>query len=412
MRVAIVTTTIHVPRLLDGYVQNLARFGHEDVGFVIVGDHKTPPEIEAYLADLRGRCAYPIDYWDVPRQQAWLKRFPALDALLPYNCVQRRNLAYLVAAEAGAEVIITIDDDNHATDDDFVGHHAQVGQTQALTVIHSETGWFNPCELVATSPSRRIYHRGFPHSLRWKNDATRLESLQGRLVTSAGFWLNTPDVDAVTHLEEPLQVIGLQPLRTEGGLQPLRVEGDLPPWGGRGGPESLVGNESLALGHGTWAPFNSQNTAFAVDLLAPMYLIVMNDALYGLKMDRYDDIWMSYFCRVLTDHLGDYARIGRPLVRQDRNPHDYVRDLARELPGMMFTEKLVVTLRELRPTAGDYTQGYLELAHLLREAVHQGTVYTDEERAFVQRMTQGMLVWTDVCQQVTGQVQAVRTASV
>lgn len=44
MRGAIVLTTINVPNLLEDYAKNLRNFGHSDVGFIVIGDRRTPDE--------------------------------------------------------------------------------------------------------------------------------------------------------------------------------------------------------------------------------------------------------------------------------------------------------------------------------------------------------------------------------
>ncbi len=375
MRTAIITTTINIPVLLEDYMRNLQRYGHSDVFFVVIGDRKTPAGIVEFLRGLEARYPYTVDYWDPDRQTAWLAKFPDLAALLPWNSIQRRNLAYLVAAEKGAETIVTIDDDNLVTDDDFVKHHGVVGQHRSFDALVSSDGWYNPCFSLRSDPPRRFYHRGFPHSRRWADVELTTAPVAGRIVVNAGLWLSAPDVDAITHLEEPLSVTQL-------------VARD--------------GRMDEVLAKGTWAPFNSQNTAFSVDLLPCMYLLVMGDILYGLKIDRYDDIWMSYFTRVLTDHLGDYMQVGRPLVRQERNPHNFLVDLSRELPGMLLTEKLVDTLRAVRLTSSTYLDGYLELADQLRQAVVDDRRYTHEEALYMFKLTQGMQTWAAVCRDLGG----------
>jgi len=371
VKTTIVTTTIHVPRMLDGYVENILAHGHSDVSFTIIGDLKTPPEIRDYLEGLARRGLGPVEYWDVDRQKAWLKRFPDLDRLIPYNSIQRRNLGYLAAYEAGSDVIISIDDDNFVTDDDFVGMHSCVGTIRELRAVRSSTSWFNPCDMLEVRPRRRIYHRGFPHSKRWAKEELSFRQERGRVVVNAGLWLETPDVDAVTHLEEPVEVVGLK---------------------------SDFSDAAVALAGGTWAPFNSQNTAFHRSLLPCMYLVVMGDRIDGLRVDRFDDIWMSYFTRKIADHLGDYIQFGRPLLRQSRNPHDFMRDLVWELPGMILTNKLIITLEQLELSSGDYLSCYVELAGRLREAVCEAREYTYEEKGYLLKLTDGMRVWAKACE--------------
>lgn len=373
MNVIIVTTTIHVPTVLKSYIENLLKYGHGNVCFVVIGDLKTPPETRDYLESLRSQ-GWQIDYWDVKQQQQWLKSFSELDRLLPYNSVQRRNLGYLIAYQEGAEIIVSIDDDNYALQEhDFVGFHSLVGKTTGLRTVESSTGWFNVCDLLETQPFRRIYHRGFPYSKRWQNEEIRVGHAKGRVVVNEGLWLGTPDVDAVTHLEEPPEVIGLK---------------------------GNLGGYNIALAHGTWSPFNTQNTAFHRDLLPCIYLPVMGGKVNGMRIDRYDDIWASYFIKKIADHLGDFIAFGKPCVRQKRNPHNYLYDLSRELPGMLLTEKLILTLQEIELLETTYNECYLELIQKLRKKICNSKCYTYSEKAFISELTDGMTIWLETLRRI------------
>src|SRR5258708_1600797 len=108
-RVALVTTTIHVPRCLDAYLENAARYGHAaQTCVVVIGDRKTPAETGPYLVDLARKFGNRIAYLDVPAQKALLRRWPTLDIVVRYDCIQRRNVGYLQAALDGAEVIVAM----------------------------------------------------------------------------------------------------------------------------------------------------------------------------------------------------------------------------------------------------------------------------------------------------------------
>jgi hypothetical protein len=373
MKTAIVTTTINVPYLLSGYIENLQKHNHQDVSFIVIGDLRTPKAIEDCVETLNRKGGYEVDYWNIERQERWLKRFPDLDRLIPYNSIQRRNLGYLVAYESGCDLIISIDDDNYVSDDDFVGMHKIVGGYKQNPAVKSSTLWFNPCDLLEIKPNRRIYARGFPYSKRWLNEDLSFVQQEGRIAVNVGLWLETPDVDAVTHLEEPVEAVGLKP---------------------------RFANSSIVLAKGNFSPFNSQNTAFLKDLLPCMYLLVMGDKISGLKIGRYDDIWMSYFAKKIIDHLGDFVSFGRPLVRQKRNPHDYIKDLTQELPGMIVTDKLIVTLDEIRLSSSDYLSCYIELAEAIRQQICSSKDYTYEEKAYFLKTTDGMFTWANVCRRM------------
>ena len=85
---------------------------------MVIGDRKSPPETADFCKSVPH---YPCAYLDIPAQQEYLSRFPELWSHLRFDSVGRRNIGILLAYENGADVVITIDDDNFVMDQDFVG---------------------------------------------------------------------------------------------------------------------------------------------------------------------------------------------------------------------------------------------------------------------------------------------------
>jgi hypothetical protein len=369
-RVALVNTTIHVPRCLENYLANADKHGYADrLSVVVVGDRKTPWETADFLQELGQRYPSRITYLDVAAQETLLRRWPSLDLTLRYDSIQRRNVGYLQAALDGADVIVAVDDDNFVTDEDYIGPHLAVGRNVRVPVVRHASGWWNVCQRLTCNPPRRFYHRGYPKSKQdWKAEGHEIVKETVRAVVNAGLWLKNPDVDATTNIEEPVHVVGMEP---------------------------IADSRVCALAAGTWCPFNSQNTAFDVSTLAAMYLVVMHDKFRGYRIGRLDDIWMSYFVRAIADQLGDHVLYGPPLVLQDRNPHDFTRDLAEELGGYLLTERLVNYLRDFRTETTNYLAGYLDLIYHLREATETDTALDSDEREYFRQMTLGMAAWHD-----------------
>ncbi|MBI3687562.1 MAG: hypothetical protein HY241_09570 [Actinobacteria bacterium] len=366
---AIVTTTVNTPHFLAGYLEQFAERSHGEVSFVVVGDKRSPPDTREWLSKQEwGDAAW--TYLDVQDQERWHERFPALDRLLPWNTIQRRNLGYVCAAEQGAQTIITIDDDNFVTGDDFLAGHGIVGQRLTVDCVGSDDGWANVCAVLETDGGP-VVHRGFPLSRRHSRARWQTVSRTGRIAVNAGFWLGEPDVDAVSRIANPTQVLGVAPGTTT----------------------------PLGLAKGTWCPFNSQNTAFAVDLLPAAYLVVMGAEYRGMRIDRYDDIWMSYFVRAIADHLDDLVVYGRPLVHQERNAHDLLGNLRGELPGMILTDSLVEVLRDVRFGSTTYAECYRELIDALGVAFTR-TGTADVDRRFWCDVLNSMALWADLCAQV------------
>lgn len=368
MKTAIITTTIHVPVALEGYIDNLKANGYADVEFIVIGDNKTPTDAGPYLEKLSKSSGFAISYWDVERQKKWLADLPKLDKLIPYNSVQRRNLAYLQAVATGAEIIITIDDDNFATGDDFIGGHSITGKTEKLPVVASSTKWFNSSSLLITSPAKPLFHRGFPTSKRGIDETLTYGQHEGRVVVNAGLWLGVPDACAMSHLDSPADVVGFR--------------------------EGFEGR--LAVAHGTNMVFNSQNTAFHRDTLPAMFLMPMGDKCGDLEVGRYDDIWMGIFMKVIADHLGDLICVGVPLVKQDRNEHDLFRDMLWEVPAQRITNTMCHTLERVKLTGSDYGSCYVELVDQLRKALTVDA-YRDYEVEYLTEMYRRMDVWAEIC---------------
>src|SRR5215471_13489319 len=176
-KVALVTTTIHVPRCLEGYLANSLKYGHgERVSVIVVGDRKTPWETGDFLEELERRFPSRITFLDLAAQETLLRRWPSLDVVLRFDSIQRRNVGYLQAALDGARVIIAFDDDNFATEEDYVGAHLMVGREQWVPVVRHASGWWNVCQRMNCNPPRRFYHRGYPKSRQdWKSEGHEID---------------------------------------------------------------------------------------------------------------------------------------------------------------------------------------------------------------------------------------------
>ena len=365
MKATIVLTTIRVPELLLSYVDNFEKYGHADIGFIVIGDRKTPNKANKKLVDTiknRGFCA---EYWDPPRQERYLTQFPGLSEIIPWDSDCRRNLGYLLAYEQGAEIIITIDDDNFVTSDDFYGKHSIVGTFKTLKTASSANKWFNPCSLLETNPRRKIYPRGFPYCRRW-SDSISWGYSNGRVVLNMGLWLNHPDVDAITNLNEPVRVTGLK-------------------------------SEQIMLSPGTYAPINTQNTAFHRCVLPAYYYIPMRARIHGMILDRYGDIWSGLFVKKIIDQKNDRVTIGKPLTDHRRNPHNLIKDLQSEIWGILITEYLAPAIESIELEGRTYADLYLDLA----EKLSQLNFHPDKTvKKYFEKMSDAMRIWVDVCEKL------------
>lgn len=360
MKTTIVTTTIYVPSALEKYAENARFYGHTDVDFVVIGDKKTPAETRPFCDSITA-SGYRCQYLDIADQEAYLKRFPALWKHIPFNCIQRRNVGLLKAWEGGAEVIITIDDDNWMLNHDFVRLHNLVGQTLELPAIETSSGWFNICSVLEEAKGTPFYHRGFPRGQRWREHElfTCEAPIRRRVAVNAGLWLDDPDIDAMTRLERPIVVTGMKP-----------------------------GHQSFVLQPGTWSPFNSQNTAMLRDTI-PAYF-------QSPYVGRYDDIWPSYITTRIMQHMGDVIAFGYPLLRQKRNEHNLWVDLDNERVGMALTDEFCEMLRGIRLEGKTYHECYGEIGRKMGKAWHAGPKWSDKMKIARDGLIEGMGIWHDV----------------
>jgi hypothetical protein len=373
VKTTIVTTTINIPKLLSQYAENARYYGHKEVDFVVIGDRKSPAGTAEFCQTLTQY--YPCCYLDIPAQQKYLDRFPELWTHLRFDSIQRRNIGLLLAYENGADTVITIDDDNFVLNQDFVGLHSVVGTVRELPTYGSTSGFFDVCSFLEVDDNVRFYHRGYPQKERWTTSAFFSNYPDRRRVAvNAGFWLDNPDIDALTRMER----------------QPV-VRGYKAHWPG-----------NIALQPGTWSPFNSQNTALMRWLL-PAYFL-------SPYIGRYDDIWASYVIARIAQHLGDVISFGDPLVRQERNPHDMWKDLDVERNGMILTDDFCEALRAVPLSGTTYHECFGELAEKLGEAWNVGPKWNESQHEWRSKFLDGLRIWHTVFDTIADRLSVATSA--
>lgn len=313
MTVAVVTTTIHAESRLDKWAEQLGK----DDFLIIAEDHKTPREaLHSWVDDLAELHGFTPVY-------TYEESLPyATSEIIGWNTIQRRNIALLKALELTPDVIITVDDDNYPAGDQHVAQvrNLLVSDEVRLPVYNSKSGWYNVGQMLDPP----VVHRGYPLSQRHESTLTQITRRAVPLGVHASLWLGDPDVDAIER-------ICCDPSTT--------VSPDWP-------ASELI----FALDTDTWCPFNTQATAYYGDT-AQLFILPPG-------LGRYDDIWGSYITRRLFDHMNYFVSYGAPLVYQDRNPHNLVKDLHAELYGLEHTDRFVELLRGIELTA--YASDHLD----------------------------------------------------
>ncbi len=107
MKVALITTTIYVPRVLELY-RNISK----DVWFFVAGDRKTPHKETRSFVEKLGSAIY---YSDEDQEKLGYKS----SEIIGWNKIMRRDIALLEAIKHGADIIISIDDDNIPLDENY-----------------------------------------------------------------------------------------------------------------------------------------------------------------------------------------------------------------------------------------------------------------------------------------------------
>ena len=289
MKTVLITTTIYVPKVLELY-----RSIGPDVMFIVTGDRKTPhAEAQAFIESL-GNAVY---YSDADQERLGYR----CSEIIGWNKIMRRNIALLEAIKYGADIIVSIDDDNIPLDTNyFVDFESILSSPKDGLLASSERHWFNVGEFLEPP----VYHRGFPYDQRHVDLGVRMTPMRAAKVgVAAGLWLGDPDIDAMERITNRPAVHGV----------------------------SEVLRAGLVVDNACFAPFNSQNTAYVADLAPAMMVLV--------GVGRYDDIWASYITGRIMMETDYHVCFGRPFVWQERNPQNPWRNLRDEVFGMELTPK-------------------------------------------------------------------------
>lgn len=369
----IVFTTIFHPAVLEELYKNISTHGHlSETKIWVVGDRKTPASARALARTLTTKGLETV-YLDIPSQDKWGTQYADFYKRIPYDNETRRNFGYLAALEDGCRVLISMDDDNFPTDDDFVGRHSQTGSVWKGRKITEESGFHNICEYLTFTSSREIFPRGYPFNLRGrKNEPKEADAKKGTLLgVTAGLWLGDPDIDATSWLSGKVQSVG------------------------------YTGKRIQVLDQKTWTPINTQNTSVVRELIPAYLCIPMGWPVPGGKIERYGDIWGGYFLQALIQGTPYHIAFGRPVVLHRRNPHHYLDDLRHEFWGLLLTDWLVAVLRtKFKPTRKEILERVQELAHFLREkSVSELPLWCPTEmREFLIHTGESMRHWGRACE--------------
>ncbi len=320
-RVCLVTTTITEPVVLRAW-----RALSPDLAMICAGDDGAPDAAIRAVCDEVG-----ARYLSADEQRA-------LDyecsELIGWHVVQRRNIATLEAIKSGADVILTVDTDNVPESPDYFD--------VLLSRLLAKPGWgrvtqngdcfVNPGNVA----SPWYWKRGFPYGLRnqWYQDIAAW-----REPVRCGVWeslvVGDPDINATERLDRFPDVCGYD--------------------------DDVIVNPRK-----DFAPLNSQATAYVREL-APLMAVWPG-------CFRYDDIFGGYFAQAVMRATDYHVGYGAPHVRQERHPHDLIRDLELELHGMRYTDAFCEYLRAVPVRTGRGYETVLDYARFVVDALADAPV--------------------------------------
>ncbi len=285
MKVALITTTVNLPKVLSLYRMH-SPWDVGGVKFFVAGDHKTPVWVHEYCNRVGG-CLY-LE----PGEQ--VARYKKVSELLGWNTITRRNIALLEALRWGADIIITIDDDNIPLAPSYFSDFADLFH-RPFNGLKVTGEWFDAGQWQFPN-GKPVVQRGFPQD--------RVSEGKVGIVTDAkiglaqGTILGDPDTSAVDRMSQHPLVHHVSELFQSG----------------------------FVVGDGTWTVCNTQNTAVLRDF-APALLCCP-------QFGRFDDIFASLICQRVMREKEYVTHFGKPFVWQQRNLHDLVKDLKAEMFGM------------------------------------------------------------------------------
>lgn len=285
MKIALCTTTIHVPHALK-----LLRKCSSDVQFFIAGDRKSPDlEIVDMLADVSNHVYFGAD-WITP----W-----KCNQHIGFNTLARRNIAFLEALKWGADVIVSWDTDNYCLDMNYFYHFERTLRAPFNGIsVTGENGWFDAGAYLRP-PAK---HRGFP--IQRKHQPAYSTITDAKVGVAAGLILNDPDMDATTRI---VQASDSQEV-------------------------SLLMDAGVVVEPSTWTVFNTQNTAVIRELIPAWFLLP--------NVGRMDDIYGSLIVQRVARERDLHVHFGQPFALQQRHPHDLIKDMRAEIDGYENVIKL------------------------------------------------------------------------
>ena len=283
MKIALITTTINVPKVLELYAKFAPSTDPDECKFFVAIDKKTPEEAVNFLAyDVANtQCVYLGDQ----------EKYES-SALTGWNTDSRRNFALLEALKWGADLIVSVDDDMIPCNGEWV--RPELFEEDYAGVQFGTPGvWFDAGAFTKPVASQRGLPAGggMIGSYDFVFDA--------KIGVMQGIILGIPDTGAVTAIERKPFVYSVDDILRNG----------------------------FVVHPQAYAVFNSQITAFRREL-APAF------AQFYAHQGRNTDIFASMLMRRVMQELDLYTYYGMPCGFHARQPRPLFKDLEAEMFGL------------------------------------------------------------------------------
>lgn len=285
MKKFIVTTTINEPSEEIFAFSSLPQWQ-----MIVVGDKKTPHEEYQKINNI---------IYLHPEEQH--KKYPKLSSMLGWNTIQRRNIGFIEAYKMGCDILATVDDDNKPYDG--WGENLIVGKEVSIDFFETENVAFEPFSVTNNS---HLWHRGYPVELINKRKDNKYKGKRSvKVLVQSDFEDGDPDIDAICRIHESKPIVKFDNF------------------------DPFCSNKI--------APFNSQNTFIHRDCI-PYYSMIHLEEKYDSRMD---DIWGSFLLQHFMADKMPFVAFSKPSVYQDRNDHNFITDMERELTGYRLNKRLL-----------------------------------------------------------------------
>lgn len=273
----IVVTTINRPTTATKKFSKV-----ENSKLIIVGDNKTP-------------ISYKLDDCDVISIEDQIKLNYKILKYLPFNHYSRKNIGYIYSnREYSTKYIFDSDDDNILYSD--LSHPVQDNE---VNVIDKDQGFIN---VYKHFTNQNIWPRGLPlNCIKDKSSRSKIKTNNYNVPIIQTLADGDTDVDSIYRFLINKEV-------------------------------TFKKDMLLLLDRGTACPFNSQSTFIRNDVLPLMYLP------YSVSF-RFTDILRGIIAQPILWAHGMNLGFSSPILYQDRNKHDLMKDFESEVSMFLNIEK-------------------------------------------------------------------------